>query len=224
MNLFQSAKNLFGFGKSVDLAAQTTKKKKSLEWENRPTPPYVVDVNKWKRAETLALNTTNPRYHELIMVLDKTMNDAFISSQIENRFNQSLSASFVLKDASGNVDEEQTNLLKNHQLFQFLSQKGLESLLYPNSLVQLNYTDNGLEGSLVPRTNINPVSGIFYSNYYDDKGLSYREQPEYGTWWLEYKGNGLGLLNKAVPHEIMKRFGQSCWAEHTEGFSIPPLV
>lgn len=62
-----------------------------------------------------------------------------------------------------------------------------------------------------------------YFDYADEKGINYREIPEYGTWLMEFGDkNDLGLLNNAVPHVLFKRFAQSCWSELCEIYGIPP--
>lgn len=48
---------------------------------------------------------------------------------------------------------------------------------------------------------------------------------EYGTWILEFGSNDdYGLLNKAIPHALFKRFAQACWSELCEIAGIPPRV
>ncbi len=78
---------------------------------------------------------------------------------------------------------------------------------------------------LIPRTNIVPQKGIILKDYNDDKGIDYINAREYGTWLLDFgKKDDLGLLNKAVPHVLFKRFAYSCWSELCEIYGIPPRV
>ena len=84
---------------------------------------------------------------------------------------------------------------------------------------------NTLICTTVPRTNVVPQSGLFYTDYTDALNtIRYREVAEYGTWILEFNGDGLGLLNKAVPHVLFKKFAASCWSELCEIYGIPPRV
>lgn len=80
----------------------------------------------------------------------------------------------------------------------------------------------------IPRMNVVPQSGLFFQDYSEiTGGIPYREMREYGIWILEFDRLNLGksdfgLLNKAVPHVLMKRFAQSCWSELCEIYGIPP--
>jgi phage gp29-like protein len=70
-----------------------------------------------------------------------------------------------------------------------------------------------------------PLEGVVLKDYTDDKGIAYRDAAEYGSWIVEFGQSGeFGLINKAVPHVIFKRFAQSCWSELCEIYGIPPRV
>lgn len=77
----------------------------------------------------------------------------------------------------------------------------------------------------MPRQNILPKSGTFLFDYNEEKGIKYRELPQYGTFLLEFgKAGEMGLLNKAIPHCLFKRFATSCYSELCEIYGIPPRV
>ncbi|MDR1517329.1 MAG: DUF935 domain-containing protein, partial [Dysgonamonadaceae bacterium] len=76
---------------------------------------------------------------------------------------------------------------------------------------------------LIPRNNIVPEKGLLLLKEDDSAGIKYREAREYGWWILEFwDKKDFGLLNKAVPHVLFKRFAQACWSELCEIYAIPP--
>ena len=81
-----------------------------------------------------------------------------------------------------------------------------------------------LDLSIIDRRHIDPRAGIVLIDTSDTNGIPYRSLPEYGTFLLEFRGHGLGLLDKAVPHVLFKRFAQSCWSEFCEVCGMPPRV
>jgi phage gp29-like protein len=104
----------------------------------------------------------------------------------------------------------------------------LEILYVDYNLIQLHLEKN-LDGNTfvrcetLPRTNVTPQNGRFYIDYtIEDKFVEYRNLKEYGVYLLEFDSGKRGLINKAIPHFLMKNFAQSCWAELCEIYGIPP--
>ena len=79
---------------------------------------------------------------------------------------------------------------------------------------------------LVPRENVSPEVGKFYPDAEGSETVDYRLLPEFGHWLVEIypRKRDLGLLNKAVPYVLIKKFALSCWSELCEIFGIPPRV
>lgn len=220
--------SLFGKKEQSSLAAGTDKKDgKKLNWKSRSVSEAKSNVQLWKQAETLALSET-PKNYALQLIIEDAKKDALLTSQIENRKNQVFSSEFRLLKPNGEKDEEQTKSLKKLPLYRFLNHQKLDALYHSYSHVELSYKTlvNGktiLVGDKIPRTNIVPQSGLFYPDYSDDQGvIEYRKLPEFGIWILEYMQDGLGLINKAIPHVLFKRFAQSCWVELCQIYGIPP--
>lgn len=210
-----------------DKTSTTDKKGKKLTWKSRSVSEAKYNVQLWKQAETMALSET-PRNYALQLIIEDAKKDALLTSQIENRKNQVFSSDIRLLKPNGEKDEEQSAILKRLPLYRFLTHQKLDALYAGYSHVELSYKTlvNGktiLIGDKIPRTNMVPQSGLFYPDYSDDQGLiKYRELPEFGIWILEYLADGLGLINKAVPHVLFKRFAQSCWVELCQIYGIPP--
>jgi phage gp29-like protein len=118
--------------------------------------------------------------------------------------------------------------IRDNFIYDSLSEIIIESRLYGCSVVEFSYNAVGrLVSDLIPRKHIAPSDGVFYADVSDDKGVRYRELPDFGKWIIEFNYNrpgDYGLLNKAVPHVIMKSFAQMCWSELCEIFGIPPRV
>jgi SPP1 gp7 family putative phage head morphogenesis protein len=216
---------------SVKLAASDSKPDRGRVIKAKPKAVYRTrqDVASWNRALNLAL-AEEPRNYAIQLLFDEIMTDAMLFSQVQNRDQQIFSIDIALKKPNGETDEEQTRMFKNHPLYRFLTQCKQNSQWYMYDLVELTIARdvNGktfLVGDRLPRTNVVPQLGLFFPDYTDEiTKIPYRELPEYGTWILEYYSKEMGLLNKAVPHVLFKRFAQSCWSELCEIYGIPPRV
>lgn len=183
------------------------------------------DIASWKSAIRQASAIENPRRIRLQNLYKDIMFDALLTSQIENRRMQTVSSVFSLCDKNGKENEETTALLRSSRFYYDLVKNILDSVYYGPTLVELLSDQNGLRVVTIPRNNIEPASGVLLYDENDSQGIPYRTVKEYGTWLLEF-GNPVefGLLNKAIPHVLFKRFAQSCWSELCEIYGIPPRV
>ena len=217
------------FKSNIDLkTGQSNKTVRFLPYTSKSISRIRQDVKSWNNYLAIA-QSEEPKMWPLQLLFNDIFLDAHLASQIENRKQQVFSAGFSLKTAKGEVDEEQTKFLSNLKSYRDLTNQILDSIYFGYSLVELNLnkTDFGdrLDVISLPRTNIVPQLGRFLTDYSDDsKFIIYREMPEFGTWILEFNTGGLGLLNKAVPNVLFKRFAQSCWSELCEIYGIPPRV
>lgn len=183
------------------------------------------DIAVWKTALRQAMAVETPRRIKLQNLYRDIMTDALLSSQINNRQLQTLSAEFSLKDANGEVNEEATAILKSSRYFYTITRNILDSIFLGPTLIELLNTDTGLRVVTIPRNNIEPRGGILLLDENDSKGIPYRTIREFNTWLFEFgEPDELGLLNKAVPHVLFKRFAESCWSELCEIYGIPPRV
>ena len=189
------------------------------------------DIQSWRKVLQMAQMEDNPTNWGLQLLLNNIRLDALLSSQIENRKDQTANASYSIIGSNGEEDEEDTTKASNSVAFNKIIDIYQEAFLLGYSMIEL-YVDK--EGNLqvldLPRTNIVPQKGLFYYEYLEQtKSVKYRELREYGTFILEFNRldiatQNFGLLNKVVPHVLMKRFAQSCWSELCEIFGIPPRV
>lgn len=152
--------------------------------------------------------------------------DALLSSQINNRKLHTVGSSFSIHDSKGKINEDATTSLASGKWSRDLIQAILDTIFYGHTLVEIELDENKKPIiHTIPRTNVIPEKGIVLKDFTEDKGIQYKEMKEYGTWILEFgKPLELGLLNKAVPHVLFKRFANSCWSELCEIYGIPPRV
>lgn len=210
---------------AVKQTGQTTTPKISPTIAQKSVARTRQDIKNWNEALNNARKAEDPKFFPLHLLYNEINIDALLKSQIQNRINKSLAASFTVSDLKGNANEEMTALLQNQKWVASINKAILESRFYGHSLIEINLVNGVPVVNTLPRTNIDPVNGRFYPDYSEDKYIKYREIPEYGTWVLEFGEPGdLGILNSCVPHVLMKRFAQSCWSELCEIFGIPPRV
>lgn len=210
--------------KMATLKAVDMVKGKKLGWTPKTIFRTRLDIKSWSKSQDLRNDVETPRNYAIMIIFDEARLDALLTSQIENRKRRVLYADFVLKDQAGEVNEDATKLLKTSKAYKDIMDAILESHYMGYSLIELTYENKELTVTLIPRTNVTPQNGRFYPNFLDDKFISYRELPEYGKWILEFDTGEMGLLNKAIPHVLFKRFAQSCWSELCEIAGIPPRV
>lgn len=200
-----------------------------LPWQLKSVSQTRQDIQSWKRALAMFQNVEQPTNWILQQLFNNVKTDALLTSQIENRKDQTFSSAFVIKTADDKDDEHATKVLSNSPAFSKIIDSIIDSRLHGYSMVELHIDINKeLQIEELPRTNIIPQTGIFYKDYIElSDPKAYRELKEYGTFIIEFNNlvmheQDFGLLNKIVPHVLMKRFAQSCWSELCEIYGIPP--
>lgn len=182
------------------------------------------DIADLQRARMMALAATNPKQYLLQDIYTIISDDAHLTSQLNNRKEQTISAAFEMLTPDKKRDEKITDLLNNLPIMQDLISYILDSEYFGNSLVELSVEDNTPKVELITRRNVVPDFGRFYPDTFIDNYIEYRKANEYKRWLLEFNSEHLGIFNKAVPHVLFKKFAQSCWSELCEIYGIPPRV
>lgn len=184
------------------------------------------DIQDWRRSENIALNVEGRKMWPIQLLFKNILKDTTLTSQIENRRLKVLSAAFVLQDAAGNELEDLTRAHQNAKWINAINSAIFERKLFVHSLIELVKEKDKIKVNLIPRENVDPFAGIVYPDYLGIQTIDYRNADEYNKTLFEFGENfdDLGLLNKAVPHVLMKRFTQSCWSELAEIYGIPPRV
>lgn len=182
------------------------------------------DIKDWNEALDKARNVDNLVRYPLYNLYINIEDDALLSSQVENRRLAALSTAFEFKTATNEVNKELTDTWQNNRALSDIFKHILNTRFKGHHLIELSIENGQLKVDVLPQQNVNPLHGKLIYDYTDDsKFIKYREQKEYGTWLLEF-GDAMdfGLLNKAVPHILFKRFAHSCWSELCEVAGIPP--
>ena len=184
------------------------------------------DIAKWREARYEATRVSEPKQHRLQLLYKDVMDDAKMTSQVGMRINKSQSADWYLKKGK-EIDEEAMEKFKDTGLYDKLVRYIVEAQFYNNSLTQFTFGKDGKPDlELVPRPNVSPLTGRFYPDVFGSESVLYRKRPDFGKWILEFcpDPDDLGLLNKATPYVLMKKFALSCWSELCEIYGIPPRV
>lgn len=182
------------------------------------------DIQDWKWARQLALSPTNPKVYLLQDVFGDVAGDALLTSQMNNRREQTISAPYEMITPDGKVDDNLTKTIRDIPVVTDLMGHVWDSEWYGDSVVELSVEKGVKKVTLVNRRNITPSNGKFYYDVSLGNYVEYRDVKEYGAWLLEFDSGGLGLIDKVVPHVLFKKFAQSCWSELCEIYGIPPRV
>lgn len=185
------------------------------------------DIQSWRRAQNMFQNSDHPINYPLQLLYNNVMLDGLLTSQFENRKEQTLAAEFTIT-SGGKEDEDTTKLLRDTPAYRSIVNAILDAQFRGYSMVELSFDEHKkLQANSIARTNIIPQHGIFYPDYLEPKNpIRYREMREFGIYILEFNmldmaTQEIGLLNKSIPHVLMKRFTQSCWSELAEIFGMP---
>lgn len=184
------------------------------------------NIQAWRSALQAAENVTNPRRTLLYNLYDELVIDAHLTAEMQKRTLNIVGSEFYLYNGKGIHDEEVAKLISTPWFVKFLTY-AMETRYYGHSLLQMEFGEDDLISDLplMPRRHVRPENGLWVIQQNDDKGISFREDPKYNKWLIEIGGkDDLGLLNKAAPHVLYKRFAQSAWSEFCEIFGMPLRV
>ncbi len=184
------------------------------------------DIASWNQAISMTRRKEHPKWWMLQQLFNEILMDAHLTSQYNNRILRALSKKITIRKANGEIDQKQTDFINNSTFLNKINKHILDAEYRKCSLIEFSVNENEqLDVILINRDNVDSKNGRLYPDYAEDDHIRYREVREYGTWLLEFTGEDeLGLLNKAVPHVLFKRFAQSCWSELCEIYGIPPRV
>jgi len=189
----------------------------------RQIPQIRRDIQDWKKAVKQATSATEPKQFLLQELYSDITNDALLTSQLNNRNEQTISAGFEMINPDGKINEKATATLNAIHCLRDIAAHILNSEWYGCSLIELFTDENNIQRvTLIDRSHIVPDTGMFFPNISNTNSIAYREVPEYGSYLLEFNSEHLGMLNKAVNHILFKKFAQSCWSELCEIYGIPP--
>ncbi|MCT4580827.1 MAG: DUF935 family protein [Flavobacteriales bacterium] len=199
------------------------RKSNSIEGRVQPHEKSLVavDIQHWRAAILSALNNEDPDRIQLYQVYENILIDNHLSSIIESRILRVLGSPFKVINSDGEENTDLTKLLERSWFEQFIKHT-LSSRFWGSTLIELVQGENGIEKAvLIPRENCNFKKKVIYLKPDDDKGISFDKVPLLNT--IVEIGNfyNLGLLYKAAPIALAKKYALGSWSEYTEKFGVP---
>ena len=156
-------------------------------------------------------------YDELVL------DDQYIKESQIRRLKIIASDFSIYHEATMEKDQDKTLLFKQKWFYDLLN-LATDTTSWGHSLVQVGDLKEGKidQLKLIKRRHVIPEKGLFIAQQHDEKGILYREDPQYFNWLIELgEEEDLGLLNKAAPYILYKRFALSAWSEYCEIFAMP---
>jgi phage gp29-like protein len=182
------------------------------------------DIADWKRSKQLATSPSNPKMYLLQDMFSDIACDALLTSQMNNRREQTISAPLEIVTPDDKQDDRLTKIIQEISITTDVLGHIWDSEWYGSSVVEQSVKNGVKSVELINRRNIIPSNGRFYPDASMNNYIEYRDVKEFGGWILEFNSGGIGMLDKVVPHVLFKKFAQSCWSELCEIYGIPPRV
>ena len=182
------------------------------------------DIADWKWSKQLATAPGEPKVYLLQDIFSDIAIDALLTSQMNNRREQTISAPYEMVTPDDKPDEKATKSVQEIPIAADMLGHIWDSEWYGGSVVEQSVKNGVKCVELINRRNIIPANGRFYPDTSMNNYIEYRTVDEFGKWILEFNSDGIGMLDKVVPHVLFKKFAQSCWSELCEIFGIPPRV
>lgn len=182
-----------------------------------------IDLANWKRAFVSAKNIENPNRVPLYEVYDNIMIDNTLTSIIDTRILKAQQAKFHILDKNNNPKDELTFLFEKPWFEQFI-RYAMESRFEGFRLVEFfDFNEKGevVSCNVVNKYHVKPELGIVVKEQADDKGISFIDGPNAVYCIAVGDKQDLGLLYKAAPHILAKKFAIGTWAEFNEKIGIP---
>lgn len=214
------------------IAVENVTRKKAPQAKVDQTMPmqlYRISQNiaVWRDAVNQAESVSNPNRTELIRNYNDIVLDPHLTALMQSRKNKVLSKEWNFYDGKGEEIEELESLVKQPWFIKSL-EYAFDSIFYGYSLIQYGDVVNDTFQSceLVPREYVSPegqkVKPTPNSAWND--GKPFTERP-YSDWCL-FVGDkkDLGLLCKASPLVIYKKFVTANWSEYAEMFGMPMRI
>ncbi|MES2730058.1 MAG: DUF935 family protein [Pseudomonadota bacterium] len=223
-----------GGGKKKPARSQS---KRLLEEVEKATGRHKAkaEMDVWVRAEDRARSPLFPRRDQLIYLYTAITKDGYLTGQIKTLKNKVLSEGFALVNKKTGVEDDKALELLQRPWFHEFMNRYLDTDFYGHSLLNFDYPE--AEGDhageftrfdLIPRENVVPETGEVLIRPTDAVGIPYRDtDAPYAKLLVEIilkdeEGKySLGILNKAAPEVIWKKYSRTDWSRRSEKFGMP---
>ena len=152
------------------------------------------DIADWKWSKQLATSPTEPKVYLLQDIYADIAIDALLTSQLNNRREQTISSPFEMITADEKVDERLTKIIRQLPVVTDILAHIFDSEWYGASVVEQSVNKGEKKVTLINRRNIIPDNGRFYPDVSMNSFIDYRNIREYGKWILE-RSRGRGLVH-----------------------------
>ncbi|MBD2769715.1 DUF935 family protein [Hymenobacter sp. BT664] len=194
-----------------------------------------AEMDVWVLAENRARNPVMPRRDRLMLIYEQVMKDGYLTGQVKTLKNKVLSGGFAVVDKkSGQEVDEVLEMLQRPWFHDFMNAY-LDTDFYGHTLLNFRYPaeDGDHVGEftgfdLIPRENVVPETGEVLQRVTDSIGIPFRNTDAPYTKLLveialrdETGRYSLGILNKAAPEIIWKRYARTDWSRRSEKHGMP---
>lgn len=180
---------------------------------------YNVQIEIWRQAHQSAIDILRPRFSMLADVYREAMLDTFLTGKINTRVLNFLNTPYKVVDDNGETIEEETKILQEKWFYDLLKEIAM-SIFEGRKLIEFDFFKNGLVRDVVsiPMRNTIPC---WDAVLLDEISENIVQTDKYqSVVWIGERDD-LGLLLKAAPHTIMKRYAKAFWSRFQELFGIP---
>ncbi|GGG33326.1 phage portal protein family protein [Hymenobacter glacieicola] len=194
-----------------------------------------AEMDVWTRAEDRALSPILPRRDQLVAIYKQIDRDGYLTGQIQTLKNKVLSEGFaIVNKKSGKEMDEVLEKFQRPWFHDFMD-KYLDTDFHGHTLLNFDYPEEQGEHAgeftrldLIPRENVCPEAGEVLIRPTDASGIPFRNtDAPYAKLLLEialkdsFGRYHLGILNKAAPEVIWKRYTRTDWSRRSEKFGMP---
>lgn len=182
-----------------------------------------IGLQEWKNAYMAARNPDYPNRNQLFAVYDNIMIDNTLTSIIDTRILKVQQSKFNVYDKTKKPNPDLAYFFERPWFNDFL-RLAMEARFEGYRLLEFfDFKDNGEIASCkaVNKYHVKPEKGIVTKEANDDKGWDYLN----GNTSIYYIpigiSNDLGMLYKAAPHVLAKKYAIGTWGEFNEKIGIP---
>lgn len=189
------------------------------EFQNRQR----AEIQAWRRALDSAKNPEDQRMFQLQDLYENLESDGHYISERELRKAATLCSDFeVIDRATGDVDDNQTELFKEEWFYNFC-ENALDHFFKGCTVMQL-IKPKELEFEVIPRRNVAPRLGRVYLEVGGNKFIDYTDPKFQSTIVTVGHRSNIGLMGDLCGQLIWKRNGQQAWADYSEKYGHPLIT
>lgn len=196
---------------------------------NITVAPYILSakqISDWVVALNNANSHTNPQRRKLYELYNRVELDGQIETVTNLRTiavtNKQIN--FLQTGKEGEVNDALMEQIRSPWFSNMLTH-AMSARFWGHSLIEFKL-EQGLvkEAVLVPRTNVNPETSMFFPNYAqinNNNGILYKEEPERNYCFEVHGTRKLGLFSIMAPYVLYKAGAIGDLAQFCELFAIP---